>query len=99
MTPALTNPLGNLHGGLSVCAADLTAGAAVRSWDTPWSTESLRIQYLRPVPEGSPVEFRAAVRHTGRSRAIVDVTGTVGGRLFVVAHVSGRPGRTPDLRS
>lgn len=89
--PALTNPLGNLHGGISLCASDLAASAAVGGWATPWLTESLRIQFLRPVPAGSTVEYAAVVRHAGRTRAVVDVAGTVAGRLCTLAHVTGRP--------
>lgn len=89
--PVLANPLGNLHGGLSLCATDLAASAAVTTWDTPWSTESIRIQYLRPAPAGATVEFRAVVRHTGRTRALVEVAGLVGDRLCTAAHVVGRP--------
>ncbi len=89
--PVLQNPLGNMHGGLSLCASDLVAGAAVTTWATPWLTESLRIQYLRPVPAGADVVFTAAVRHAGRTRAVVDVTGVVGGRVCTLAHVTGRP--------
>ncbi len=89
--PVLVNPLGNLHGGISLCASDLVASAAVRTWDTPWTTESLRIQYLRPVPAGSIVEFTAVVRHVGRTRAVVDVAGLLDNRLFALAHLAGRP--------
>lgn len=89
--PVLENPLGNMHGGISLCASELTATAAVTTWGAPWLTESLRVQYLRPVPAGSTVEFTATTRHVGRTRAVVDVAGTVGGRLCTLAHLSGRP--------
>lgn len=89
--PVLSNPLGNLHGGISLCASDLVASAAVGSWATPWLTESLRIQFLRPVPAGSAVEYAAVVRHAGRTRAVVDVAATVADRLCTLAHVTGRP--------
>lgn len=89
--PLLENPLGNMHGGISLCASELTATAAVTSWDAPWLTESLRVQYLRPVPAGSTIEFTATARHVGRTRAVVDVAGTINGRLCTLGHLSGRP--------
>lgn len=92
----LGNPLGNLHGGLSLCASELVASTAVPTWDAPWTTESLRIQYLRPVPAGSDIVFTAMVRHAGRTRAVVDVAGTVGGRLCTLAHLAGRPAPPAD---
>ena len=92
--PVLVNPLGNLHGGMSLCASDLVAGAAVHTWDAPWATESLRIQYLRPVPAGSDIAFTATLRHVGRTRAVLDVAGVVDGRLCTLAHIAGRPSTT-----
>lgn len=49
--PALTNPLGNLHGGVFAAVAEL-AGAAVFPHERQVSSSSLEVRYIRQVPLG-----------------------------------------------
>ncbi|MCU1414195.1 MAG: hypothetical protein JWN80_1535 [Microbacteriaceae bacterium] len=87
VSPAVQNPLGNLHGGISLCASDLAAASA----SAPLRTTSVRIVYVRAVPGGSRVEFTATAHHRGRSFALIDVAGTVDGKLVTRAQVTAGP--------
>ncbi|MFI1112441.1 PaaI family thioesterase [Streptomyces physcomitrii] len=73
-TAELVNPLGNLHGGVALCASDLAAQAALQAGDRSFGTSSVHIAYARPVPLGTAVRFVATVAHAGRSFAVVTVT-------------------------
>ena len=90
------NPLGILHGGISLCASDLVASDLVASFTVsdgiPLRTASVRIVYTRAVPADSVVEYRATARHRGRSLALVDVVGSVEGRACTWAQVTAQPG-------
>jgi uncharacterized protein (TIGR00369 family) len=92
---AVTNPLGNLHGGIGLCCSDLAAHLALGSSNGPWATTSLQTSYVRPVPGGAQVEFRATARHRGRGLAVVDVDGVVDGRLCTIARVTLQPPEPP----
>lgn len=70
----LVNPLGNLHGGIALCASDVVAHAALEAAGRPSDTASVHIAYARPVPLGTAVRFDASVAHAGRSFAVVRVT-------------------------
>jgi acyl-coenzyme A thioesterase PaaI-like protein len=86
------NALSNLHGGLSMCASDIVASAALAQLDAPGvMTTSIRIAYSRPVPRGALVEYTATVRYRGRSFGVVDVVGTVAGKACTIAHVTAQP--------
>ena len=79
----LANEGGSLHGGVSMFASDLVAGALAPGL----VTASLHITYTRAVPIGADVTWRAAVRHPGRSLTVVDVDGVVDGRTCTTARV------------
>ncbi|MGW6015077.1 hotdog fold thioesterase [Streptomyces sp. NPDC055210] len=89
-TPELVNPLGNLHGGIGLCASDVAAHAALEAAGRPSSgTASVHIAYVRPVPRNTAVRFRASVEHAGRSFAVVRVTSVnENGRPCTIATVT-----------
>lgn len=93
VTPELTNPLGNLHGGITLCACDLVAQAAVAAAGGPPRTASIHVAYPRPVPVGARVRFAAQVVHLGRAFGVVRVTGQNddSGKLFAIATVTMSP--------
>ncbi|MTD12534.1 hotdog fold thioesterase [Nakamurella sp. YIM 132087] len=70
--PMFGNPLGNLHGGITVCLADLVA---CRAMPIPSFTESIRVHFVRPVVSGSLLTLRPEVEHLGRTFGIVRVRG------------------------
>lgn len=72
-TPALVNPLHNMHGGITLCAADVTALAALESAGGPMATSSIQVNYIRPIPLGSSVRFEATVLHSGRTFGVARV--------------------------
>jgi len=83
VTDVLANEGGSLHGGIAMFLADVVAGAA-----TPdLVTASVHIAYTRGIPIGSEITWRAAVRHRGRSLAVVDVDGVVDDRVCTTARV------------
>jgi uncharacterized protein (TIGR00369 family) len=79
VTPDLTNPLGNLHGGITFAACDLAAQAVLLAAGGPTQTASIHVAYPRPIPLGATPRFEARVLHRGRSLGIVRVTATVDG--------------------
>jgi uncharacterized protein (TIGR00369 family) len=88
-TPFLVNPLGNVHGGITLCAADLTAVAAVEAHGREMSTASIHVSYVRPMPLGSVVTFHAKVLHSGRTFAVALVDArTADGKLCATATVT-----------
>jgi uncharacterized protein (TIGR00369 family) len=93
VTPELTNPLGNLHGGVTLCACDLVAQAAVGAARGPARTASIHVAYPRPVPAGAKVRFAAQVVHLGRAFGVVRVTAhnDDNGKLFAIATVTMSP--------
>lgn len=91
--PELTNPLGNLHGGITLCACDLVAQAAISAAGGPPRTASIHVAYPRPVPVGARVRFAAQVVHLGRAFAVVRVTAGNDdtGKPFAIATVTLSP--------
>jgi uncharacterized protein (TIGR00369 family) len=73
-TEELANPLGNMHGGVTFCAVDFAAHAALQSVGGPAHTASVHVAYLRPIPPGAVARFEAQVVHSGRSLGLVQVT-------------------------
>lgn len=89
VTPELANPLGNLHGGITFCACDLAAQAALASAGGPVRTASVHVAYPRPIPPGTTARFEAQVIHCGRSLGVVRVTAlNEAGKPCVVASVT-----------
>jgi uncharacterized protein (TIGR00369 family) len=86
---AQQNVLGNLHGGISLCASDILATMALTApGQPPLATSSIRVSYSRPVPGDARIEYQAAVRHRGRSFGVVDVVGSVDGKTCTIAHLT-----------
>lgn len=79
----LVNPIGTLHGGVSLWLAGLTADAAVGSALVP---TSLVVKYPRPLPRGEMALFQAEVASRGGRMAVTRVTGSNrAGRPCVIA--------------
>jgi uncharacterized protein (TIGR00369 family) len=88
VTQNLQNPMGNLHGGITICVSELLAGTALAATEGPTlETASVSVIYARPIAPDSTAMFEATVRHRGRSLGIVDVTVAVEGRVCVRANV------------
>ena len=91
VTSGIANYGRNLHGGVSLCAAEIAGWTAIDDAqpENPLPTSSVDIAYLRPCPLGSDVTFRATVTHRGRSLGIARVAGFVDeARPVVVATVT-----------
>jgi len=80
VTENVTNPLGNLHGGITLAACDLAAQAALHAAGGPTQTATIHVNYPRPMPLGSTPRFEARLLHCGRTLGIVAVTVSLGGR-------------------
>ena len=90
VTAALTNPLGNLHGGVSLWLAETMGSAALHQGNAALETASIHVTYLRPAPLGSTVRVIAVPRHTGRSLGLADVRALLpDGRACIEATVVG----------
>ncbi|MGW0025355.1 PaaI family thioesterase [Rhodococcus sp. NPDC003383] len=72
-SPMLANPMGNIHGGVLLCASEITGSAALPI-DAGFRTTSIHISYLRPCPSDAPVTFAPKIVHRGRSLGIVEVS-------------------------
>ena len=72
-TRGLSNPMGNLHGGISLCASEIAGLAALRSGSHPLVTASVHIAFLRPVAVDRGVTFTATALHRGRSLGVAQV--------------------------
>lgn len=84
----LVNPHGTLHGGVTLWAAGLVAGAALATLTTALDPASITVSYLRPLPHRDVAEFRAEVVSRGRSLALTRVTGlNRAGKPCIVAAV------------
>ena len=90
--PELRNPLGNLHGGVSLYACDLAVARALRLAGAPFAITSLQVSFLRPVAVGTWIDFRPTVVHQGRTLAVIDVVGIIAGRgPAVIARANAQP--------
>ncbi len=90
--PELTNPLGNLHGGITLCACDLVAQAAIEAAGGPPRTSSIHVAYPRPIPLGTRARFTAQVTHLGRAFGVVRVTAlNASGKPCAIATVTTGP--------
>ena len=69
----LSNPMGNLHGGISLCASEIAGLAALQSSSHPLVTASIHIAYLRPVLLDGKVSFSAKALHRGRTLGVAQV--------------------------
>ena len=91
-SPALSNELATVHGGILATASELAAVAALpASAGRSFVTGSLRIAYLRPSPVTGDTLFRTRPVHAGRSFGVVQVEAWSGsGRLATTATVTRR---------
>jgi acyl-coenzyme A thioesterase PaaI-like protein len=88
----LRNPLGIMHGGVSLCASEYAAILALK--DTPGpalTTASVHMIYARPIAGGADVRFAATVLRRSRGMAVVDVTGYSGGKASTFARITAQP--------
>ncbi|SEP48698.1 PaaI family thioesterase [Amycolatopsis saalfeldensis] len=84
----LVNLHGTLHGGVTLWAAGLVAGAALSTLTTALNPASITVSYLRPLPHRDVAEFQAEVVSHGRSLALTRVTGrNRAGKPCIVAAV------------
>jgi uncharacterized protein (TIGR00369 family) len=98
VTPGLTNPLGTMHGGITLCACDLVAQAAIDAAGGPPRTASIHVAYPRPIPAGTRVRFTAEVAHLGRALGVVRVAAlNDSGRPCAIATVITGPTESPSL--
>jgi uncharacterized protein (TIGR00369 family) len=74
VTADLANPLGNLHGGITLLVSDLVAQAAFAAAGGPTRTTSVHVAYPRPMPLGTTVRFEGQVIHRGRTFGVARVT-------------------------
>jgi uncharacterized protein (TIGR00369 family) len=73
--PHLANPLGQTHGGFLGVVVDDVCGMAFASLLTefrPFPTQSMQLEYHRPIMVGETVECRGAVVRAGRRTVVVD---------------------------
>ncbi|MDH6285006.1 uncharacterized protein (TIGR00369 family) [Prescottella agglutinans] len=71
-SPALANPMGNVHGGVLLCVSEL-AGTNALGADTHFRTTSINISYIRPCRADQPVIVTPTILHKGRNLGIVQV--------------------------
>jgi len=86
--PDLTNPLGNLHGGVSLAASELVAARSRAARGCDLVTTSIHIVHTRRVPSGASLELRAETRHAGRTLWVTEVVGRARGRTSTVATIT-----------
>jgi uncharacterized protein (TIGR00369 family) len=97
VTPDLVNPIGRLHGGVSLAAAEIVATDHRVRDGCRLPTSSLHVVHTRGAPAGAELELRARTVHGGRSLRVTEVIGTVGGEVCVAAWVSAqRTSARPD---
>lgn len=73
--PHLANPLGQTHGGFLGVVVDDVCGMAFASLLTefrPFPTQSMHLEYHRPIMVGETVECRGTVVRVGRRSVTVD---------------------------
>ena len=68
------NPMGNTHGGILLCAAELAGSLALRAGGGPLQTSSIRVVYARSVPVTDTITYTAHVLHRGRTLGAAQVT-------------------------
>jgi acyl-coenzyme A thioesterase PaaI-like protein len=88
VTPHLENPRRMLHGGITMCAAEVTAVRSRMAGGVDLPTTSIHTAYTRGIPAGADIEFRAVTRHAGRTLWVSEVCGWVAGRIASITTVS-----------
>jgi uncharacterized protein (TIGR00369 family) len=86
--PSLANPLGNLHGGISLCVSEWLGARALGRFPRPRATASVHVAYVRPIPVGHQVRYTTDVVHAGRTFGVAHVAGrNEAGKVCTVATV------------
>jgi uncharacterized protein (TIGR00369 family) len=91
--PDLVNPMGNLHGGITLCLCDLLAHTALAhtALGGHRPTASVHVAYLRALPLGSTARFDCTIEHRGRSFAVARISAVNdAGKPCVIATVTTR---------
>jgi uncharacterized protein (TIGR00369 family) len=99
-------PVGLVHGGIIATMLDEAMSKAVRARGVIAMTRQMEIEYLRPVPSGTPIRIEGqVVRNDGRKHwteaRILNASGLVlatGKGLFVQVRVSRMATGRPDDR-
>ena len=71
MTDMLRNPQGSLHGGVIATAMDISMGHLVKKVAGPGATIEMKIQYMRPVSDGT-VTCEGRFLRRGRSMSFME---------------------------
>lgn len=71
VTDMLRNPQGSLHGGVIASAMDISMGHLVKKIAGPGATIELKVQFLRPVMEGT-VTCEGRFTKKGRSLSFME---------------------------
>ena len=83
------NPMGNTHGGILLCAAEITGSLALHADASPLQTASIRVVYVRSVPVTDTITYTAEVLHRGRTLGVAQVTARGGsGKTCAVATIT-----------
>jgi uncharacterized protein (TIGR00369 family) len=83
------NPMRNTHGGILLCAAEITGSLALHADASPLQTASIRVVYVRSVPVTDTITYTADVLHRGRTLGVAQVTARGGGgKTCVVATIT-----------
>lgn len=87
-TPWAANGIGNLHGGILICAAEFAAMSALGA-DGDLRSTSIDMAFVRPGSADDTTTFSAEVMHTGRSVSVVRVVATgASGKACAIATVT-----------
>jgi len=89
VSESLVNPMGNLHGGVALCMAEIVGNRTLNSSNDPvLYTGSLQLTYSRPVPLGEKITLTAETLHRGRTMGVCRVAATLSnGKLATTALV------------
>jgi len=77
ITPALSNYMGNLHGGCAATLIDVLSTTILLGVSEPGKfalggvSRNLKLTYLRPVPEGIEARIVCEVIHVGKRLALL----------------------------
>lgn len=82
------NPIGSMHGGISLSLSDLVATSDRVNDGNALTTVGIHIAYVR-APRGTQVvEWASTPIHSGRSLRLTDVASTIGGKVHTSARVT-----------
>ena len=83
------NPMGNTHGGVMLCAAEIAGSLALHADTGPLQTSSIRVVYVRSVPVTDTITYTAHVLHRGRTLGTAQVTARgASGKTCVIAMIT-----------